>query len=79
MYVPRVSIVFLFLVDQNLYYRILTIKLVNQKRNYNGDSRYIEHSQIQQQTASLQVAAPHTAVPGLDQYALNPEPLNSKP
>ena len=28
------------LVDQNLYYRILTIKLVNQKRNYNRDSRY---------------------------------------
>ena len=28
-----------FLVSQNLYYRILTIKLVNQKRNYDGDSR----------------------------------------
>ena len=26
--------------DQNLYYRILTIKLGNQKRNYNGDSRW---------------------------------------
>ena len=34
-----VSIVVAFLVNQNLYYRILTIKLVNQKRNYNGDSR----------------------------------------
>ena len=31
---------FLLLVDQQLYYRILTIKLVNQKRNYNGNSRY---------------------------------------
>ena len=28
-----------FLVSHNLYYRILTIKLVNQKRNYNGHSR----------------------------------------
>ena len=29
---PIVSIVVPFLVNQNLYYRILTIKLVNQKR-----------------------------------------------
>ena len=36
---PRVSIVVPFLVNQNLYSRILTITLVNQKRNYNGDSR----------------------------------------
>ena len=28
-----------FLVNQKLYYGILTIKLVNQKRNYNGDYR----------------------------------------
>ena len=31
----------LFLFSQNLYYRILTIKLVSQKRNYNGDYRYV--------------------------------------
>ena len=37
--VPIVSIVVPFLVNQNLYYRIPTIKLVNQKMNYNGDSR----------------------------------------
>ena len=43
---PRVSIVVPFLVDQNLYYRILTIKLVNQKRNYNGDYRYFGGSYI---------------------------------
>ena len=36
---PIVSIVVPFLVNQNLYCRILTIKLVNQKRNYNGDYR----------------------------------------
>ena len=30
--VPIVSIVVPFLVNQNLYYRILTIKLVNQKK-----------------------------------------------
>ena len=30
--IPRVSIVVPFLVNQNLYYRILTIKLVNQKK-----------------------------------------------
>ena len=35
---PIVSIVAPFLVNQKLYYRILTIKLVNQKRNYKGDS-----------------------------------------
>ena len=35
-----VSIVVPFLVNQNLCYRILTIKLVNQRRNYNGDYRY---------------------------------------
>ena len=34
---PIVSIVVPFLVNQKLHYRILTIKLVNQKRNYNGD------------------------------------------
>ena len=31
--------VVLFLVNQNLYYRILTIRLVSQKKNYNGDYR----------------------------------------
>ena len=37
---PMVSFVVPFLVNQNLYYRILSIKLVNQKKgNYNGDSR----------------------------------------
>ena len=37
---PIVSIVVPVLVNQNLYYKILTIKLVNQKRNYNGDYRW---------------------------------------
>ena len=32
MYVPRVSIVVPFLVDQNLYFRVLAIKMVNQKK-----------------------------------------------
>ena len=38
--IPIVSIVVPVLVNQNLYYRSLTIKPVNQKTNYNGDSRY---------------------------------------
>ena len=36
----------LFLVKQNLYYRILTIKLVNEKRNYNGDYRLGEQKNV---------------------------------
>ena len=36
---PIVSIVVPFLVNQKLYYRILTIKLVDQKKDYNGDYR----------------------------------------
>ena len=35
-----------FLVKQNLYYRILTIKLVNEKRNYNGDYRLGEQKSV---------------------------------
>ena len=69
---PIVSIVVPFLADQNLYYRILTIKLVNQKRNCNGDSRYgleIESKPLCQ--------GPELQVLGVNP-TLNPEPLCQK-
>ena len=37
------------MVNQKLYYRILTIKLVNQKKNYNGDYRCVINRIAQQQ------------------------------
>ena len=37
--IPVVSIVVPIFGEQTLHYRILTIKLVSQKRKYNGDYR----------------------------------------